>query len=369
MKKFLLVSFVLALAVVSAEAQSKKKFQLPEINGIELVKCDLHMHTVYSDGMVWPTVRIDEAVRDGMDAIAFTDHIEYRPKLDEFVSKDHNRSYEIAREYAQQRGVMLIRGTEVTRRMAPGHFNAIFIEDANPFEKFVNKKDSRDGSNIAETLAEAKKQGAFVFWNHPWFQHKENISEWAAVHEDLYKKGLISGIEVINGDRYDPVVLDWCLSKNLTVLGTSDIHAPMYLGDDEHRSMTIVFAEAKTQPAIHKALAEGKTVAYFNNSVCGKEEMVKRLVEASLLFKVNDKNDKMVEVKLENLSSVPYKLKVVSCNYKQLYSGLELTAESLQHKTFRVPASLSELELKVEVKNAWVGGEKNLECTFTIPLK
>jgi len=368
--KRIIIAFLIVVVIFPTTAQKKAKFQLPKMEGVELVTCDLHVHTVFSDGMVWPTIRIDEAVRDGIDAIALTEHIEYRPKLEEFVSKDHNRSYDITREYADQKGILLIHGTEVTRRMAPGHFNAVFIQDANPFENFVNKQDSRDGSNIAETLAEAKKQGGFVFWNHPWFQHKDNISEWASIHEELFQKKLIAGIEVINGNRFDPKVLDWCLDRNLTILGTSDIHAPMYLGENQHRTMTIVFADEKSQPAIQKALTEGKTVAYFANSICGKEENVKRLVEASLRFSIVNKQDKTIDIQLENLSSVPYKLKVISCNYKQLYPGMGITVESLESLDFRIPTStMNNFNVQVEVENAWIGGNKKLVYTFNIPLE
>ena len=104
------------------------------------------MHTVFSDGMVWPTIRVDEAFQEGLDAIALTEHIEYRPKLSDFTSKDHLRSYEIAKKAANDYDIILIKGTEITRKMAPGHFNAIFLKDANIFESFVNKNDSRDGS-------------------------------------------------------------------------------------------------------------------------------------------------------------------------------------------------------------------------------
>ncbi|HOI80411.1 MAG TPA: PHP domain-containing protein, partial [Petrimonas sp.] len=47
---------------------------IPDVNGFKVLKCDFHMHTVFSDGDVWPTVRVQEAWREGLDAIAITDH-------------------------------------------------------------------------------------------------------------------------------------------------------------------------------------------------------------------------------------------------------------------------------------------------------
>lgn len=31
---------------------------------------DLHTHSVFSDGQVWPSIRVEEGVRDGLDALA-----------------------------------------------------------------------------------------------------------------------------------------------------------------------------------------------------------------------------------------------------------------------------------------------------------
>ncbi|MGB1168372.1 MAG: PHP domain-containing protein, partial [Flavobacteriaceae bacterium] len=40
---------------------------------------DLHIHTVFSDGAVWPSIRVEEARREGLDLIAMTEHLEYQP--------------------------------------------------------------------------------------------------------------------------------------------------------------------------------------------------------------------------------------------------------------------------------------------------
>jgi hypothetical protein len=111
---------------------------------------------VFSDGNVWPTVRVTEAWKEGLDAIAITDHIEYRPHSNEVIS-DHNKSFEIAEPLANELQIILVRGTEITRNMPPGHLNALFIKDANP----IDKKD------VFDAITEAKDQGAFILWNHP----------------------------------------------------------------------------------------------------------------------------------------------------------------------------------------------------------
>jgi histidinol phosphatase-like PHP family hydrolase len=44
---------------------------------------DLHTHSVFSDGHVWPSVRVGEAIADGLDAVAITEHLEWQPHLDD----------------------------------------------------------------------------------------------------------------------------------------------------------------------------------------------------------------------------------------------------------------------------------------------
>ena len=64
------------------------------------IECDFHIHTVFSDGLVWPTVRVDEAYREGLDAIAPDRTPGYRPHRQDIIAS-HNRSYEIAEKTAR----------------------------------------------------------------------------------------------------------------------------------------------------------------------------------------------------------------------------------------------------------------------------
>lgn len=46
---------------------------LPQVNGYNVYKADLHIHTIHSDGDVIPSFRVYEAWYDGLDIIAITD--------------------------------------------------------------------------------------------------------------------------------------------------------------------------------------------------------------------------------------------------------------------------------------------------------
>ena len=59
-----------------SQDEGTRAIEFPDIPGYVTLKCDLHMHTVLSDGSVWANIRVREALMDGLDAISITDHLE-----------------------------------------------------------------------------------------------------------------------------------------------------------------------------------------------------------------------------------------------------------------------------------------------------
>ncbi|MBN1514394.1 MAG: hypothetical protein JXB13_20430 [Phycisphaerae bacterium] len=151
-RKSLAAILVLTCALTARAADARREIAFPDIPGYQTLMCDFHTHTMFSDGNVWPTLRIDEAWREGLDAIAITDHIEYRPHKDD-VSDNLNRPHELVVERAKQQDILLIRGAEITHDTPPGHFNAIFLNDVTP----LNTPD------LYAQVEQAANQGGFVF--------------------------------------------------------------------------------------------------------------------------------------------------------------------------------------------------------------
>jgi len=138
MKSILLAILFLSMALTVVSAQDEKhshalgtSMQFPNILGYQTLKCDFHQHSVFSDGDVWPSIRVRESLMDNLDAISLTEHIEYQPHLGDIPHKDRNRSYQIAIKEAKDHQLIIVKGSEITRAMPPGHSNAIFIDDAN----------------------------------------------------------------------------------------------------------------------------------------------------------------------------------------------------------------------------------------------
>lgn len=255
---------------------------IPDVKGFQVLKCDFHMHTVFTDGHVWPNVRVQEAWKEGLDAISYTEHMEYNPHSAD-VKVDHDRSHNLAVDLAKENNIVLVKGTEVTRQTPPGHFNALFIEDAS---KLVADNDSKLDQ---EAIDRVDQQNAFIFWNHPGWQ-VNNIPgsyEWIDFVDNMYKAGKLHGIEVVNGLGFHKKALDWAIDRDLTVIGNTDIHnliAHSYnIGQEGvHRTMTLVMAKDRTATGIREALEAGRTVAWSSNYLFGKEEHVRNLVDACI---------------------------------------------------------------------------------------
>lgn len=364
----LAVFFIILLFSLSAFGQGALRTEprIPDIPGYVTLKCDFHLHTVFSDGNVWPTVRVDEAWRQGLDVLAITDHVEYQPHSKE-VSTDLNKSYEIALPAAKSKGLMLLRGAEITRDMPPGHLNAIFLRDAGLL-KTEKYKDS---------IKAAYDQGAFIFWNHPPFPQPEGKSVWYPEHEELYKDGWMHGIEVINGDSYFPEAHKWCIEKNLTMMCNSDSHDPMNLEYDltgnNHRPMTLVFTKEKTEEALKEALFAHRTVVYSKDMLIGNAEFLKPIFNASIKLNNPDltiKGDSEVNLQIRNMSGIPFEL--VADGESAVSYPKNVTLYPDKTVTLRVKGELaklagkSEVSLPYRVKNLLVAPGEGLPVKFIV---
>ncbi|MEL7588331.1 MAG: Sb-PDE family phosphodiesterase [Prolixibacteraceae bacterium] len=374
--RLLLTGFLLSALLVQAQTdngvyrmeearnpQKRDLIRIPNLNGFQTLKCDFHQHTVFSDGHVWPNVRIQEAWREGLDVIAITDHIEYQPHSDD-VKVSHNRAFELAGESAAEANIILIKGSEITRQTPPGHFNAIFTGDASAYvtDREGDKKDK-------EAVLKPAEQDAFIFWNHPGWK-ADQISgsyKWLDFVEELTKEKILDGIEVFNGFAFHKKALDWCVDKGLTVMGSTDVHnliAHDYnLGGGFHRSMTLVFAKERTAESVREALEEGRTVAWSNNLIAGKEEHVRNLFDACIKVSNSYYSKENKGKNGDGSSTYYYEIK----NKSDIYFELDLRSGDATKKIKLYPGSSQILTARsgqksvtYEVVTAFVRSDRHL---------
>ncbi len=324
---------------------------VPNVEEYITLKCDFHMHTVFSDGYVWPDLRVIEAWVTGLDVIAITDHIE-GPVSRPFLSGDDNSSYELARGIAEQYGLILIKGGEITRKQPYGHYNALFLKD-------VNLVDHEDPFTAIEN---AVKQGAFIQWNHP--ERNSEMGNQFEFQKKLLEKGYLHGVEISNGSVWYPHMIDWGLENNLTLMGNSDLHG-LILGefqlDKFQRPMTLVFAKEKSEQGIREALDNKRTVVWVADLINGREEWVSKLFYACVRFgKVQITNDERKEGKLviENISDIPWSIK---------FSGPVMAGSyRLEPRSSQVVRTKGQGNVKIAVTNAWIKTGANLQTEMNL---
>jgi len=351
----------------AAQDRTRDPIRLPEISGYTILRCDFHLHSMFSDGAVWPSVRVDEAWRNGLDVIAMTDHLEYNPH-EEDVVLDNNRPYDIALENAGMYGLTVIRGAEITRKMPPGHFNAIFLSDAN----LLRREDWR------EAILEAERQKAFIFWNHPGWkgQQPDGISRWYPEHTELLEKGLFRGIEIVNEYDYYPEAHAWCLEKNLTLLANSDVHDPIDVMYDYpaggHRPMTFVLVKRSGEEGIREALDSRRTVVYWKDKVIGREEFLKPLFEGSIRWdrrEMSLKKGESVHVPLTNDSDMDLFLSLAGREegfflpgFIKVPAGRTVLFEI--KRTSGEETGIRKIRIPYKVANYWIAPEDGMPVTF-----
>lgn len=381
-KVSLTILLVAGISALHAQDSATKKISLPDIPGYITLKCDFHMHTVFSDGHVWPTFRVNEAVRDGLDAISLTEHIDFEGQPDD-IKRNYNRAYEIASDAARNKNLLIIRGAEISPRVPPYHNNALFLQDANAIpsaymkdwkKKFI-MKDSIKHDELMAPFLEVKKQGAFVFYNHPGYSwwDKKDTNIFTSFHKELFAKGILAGVEVANSGRYNIIAHRLAMQYNLTMVCNTDEHYDMFARYyTTHRPMTLVFVKSRSVEAIKEALQARRTALYFDDYIVARKQEAETFFKTAVQVtteKQTRNGEPILLIKMNNTSDVPFKIRVAApFNVEGLPLGQTTlpahnTTTIILKAIWKYPA---EIPVQVEVYNIIVSPDEALKTIFNI---
>ena len=306
-----------------ANNDSRSEIVIPQVNGYNVYKADLHSHTIFSDGKVTPEWRVEEAWQDGLDIVAITDHIENRPYVtrlpkylngvevqvqnEKEISVDLNASVRLAQDQAKKLNMLLIPGAEVSRPYKTvGHLNALFTTDNNAIPD----------DDPLQALRNAKAQGALVQFNHPGTGRTSlDLTEFEI---NAYKEGLIDGIEIFNNNGFYPKAIDRALEKGLFMSGNSDVHTTTDIAYSDAtlaRNITLILAKEKTMDAVKDALVNRRTIAYGFDQIAGEESLIKDLFNACVtaeFVRVDSKGNTIFN--LTNMSSLVFAASINGSN-------------------------------------------------------
>lgn len=374
MKNLILVITILCVNTIFTQ-NKKTFFESPD--NIYYISSDLHIHSVFSDGAVWPTIRVDEAIRDSIDLISLTEHLEYQSHLSDIPHNNRNRSFQIAGGYVQNRPLAVVHGTEITKPMPPGHFNAIFIKDANKF--FDNNKEPLD---FRKAINEANEQEAFVFWNHPMWEanRSDGIAKLDPIHREVINKKLLHGIEVVNFDTFSEEAMQIALDNKLTMMGTSDVHILIdwdfnIKKESYHRPITFIMSENRTIKSIRDALFNGDTFIWYRDLVIGKHKNLKQVIDNNLKvvskgYGYRDRKVEILQIELINKSVAPISLNYIGdYTFHNDYKFIEIQPKSSKTIYVKTKKVENKVNLEFEILNYVIAPKTNLKTIKTISIE
>jgi predicted metal-dependent phosphoesterase TrpH len=329
---------------------ARREIRMPQINGYQTIKADFHMHTYFSDGHVTPQTRVIEAWREGLDAIAITDHSTPIPR---HLDADYNTSYKMAQSTAASRGITLIHATEYTQREPVGHLNFLFIEDANKYAKPASELP------YDKAIEMAADEGGFVILNHPGWPDKNSVLD--PFHIDLMERDKIHAVEVVNGDELYPLAIDYSYDFNLAMMSTTDLHSPVggsYNHNTHIRNLTLIFADDNSEEAIKDALFEKRTLAYANNLIIGRPDLLTPFFLNSFTISNLQQDETRFSCNITNHTDITWYL------YGPEHRRVVLPA----NRTIRLSDQFSNADLIFNVKNTWVTSGEHLQVPLSILL-
>ena len=233
-----------------------------ERGGYEIIEADFHMHSHFGDGMLSPFSLVLQARRQGLHAIAITDHNQiFGARSAHWFSKLIG-------------GPTVLEGEEIT---APSfHMIGVGLTERVTWRQ-----------SATEAIAEIHRQGGVAIAAHP------NRKYWNTFDADVIQK--LDGAEVMHpvayasGERGNEIREFYRRAEasghNLTAVGSSDFHWFNSLG----LCRTYVFVRNKDEREILDALRNGRTVVYdAEGTAYGKPEFVRLLQEQPIKRDVRD---------------------------------------------------------------------------------
>ena len=373
--KNLILALVILFVNINYTQNKKTFFESPK--DVYYISSDLHIHSVFSDGAVWPTIRVDEAIRDSIDLISLTEHLEYQSHLSDIPHTNRNRSFQIAGGYVQNRPLAVVHGTEITKPMPPGHFNAIFIKDAN---KFFDK--NKEPLNFNKAIKEANEQGAFVFWNHPMWEanRSDGIAKLDPIHQEVIDKKLLHGIEVVNFDTFSEEAMQIAIDNDLTMMGTSDVHILIAWDfniekESFHRPITFIMSNNRTMKSIRDSLFKGDTFIWYRDLIIGKSNNLKQVIDNNLEviskgYSYRDRKVEILQIELKNKSVAPINLNYTGeYTFHNDYKFINLEPKSSKTIYVKTKKIKQTVDLEFEILNYVVGPKTNLKTIKTINIE
>ncbi len=244
-----------------------------ELCGLLPMKGDLHIHTLFSDGVDTPELTVAGYRAAGYDFLAFTDHRvfndakairEYFSFADPMVILPGEEVHE--KREALLHMVALGGKYSVSDRLRDADYMKARLSEAE--KKYEISKDLPKNEYLyrAVLYEEIKKSGGYAIFPHPLWRLPERYNAGVAISRAVMENGLCDAFELLGGISAEDNNLQLSLWNGVCAKG---IHLPVVGSSDSHTMIkgitsfsevfTICFVDADFN--IIKSISDGKSVA------------------------------------------------------------------------------------------------------------
>jgi hypothetical protein len=315
----------------------------------EVLRGDFHMHTVHSDGALSPADRVLEAWRYGYDVIAITDHSSFQ-------------AYEEALPMAKALGILLLRGMETG---LDGQEHLVALDFSAGYDAgYAHRWSETQGPSPAfyqEQWRRLAAAGGYVLYAHPHVGLREPML-WGI------RQGLLQGIEIKNdvvgsewntveslGTWWYPFAFDWAVEHDLTIFANSDVHGARGAAP---QATTFVLVADHSREGVMEALRTGRTVAYFNNMLCGHAWVLELLMANLVDVRLKGVEGNRAFLHLQNLGPVELTAEV---------AGMPLAPVTLgPYQKVLVGVRRTPDAVAIRWRNLYIRSTENLTTTHTL---
>ncbi|MHB0857673.1 MAG: PHP domain-containing protein [Anaerolineae bacterium] len=218
----------------------------PDLAARRPLRCDLHIHTTYSDGRADPTEMVVLGRELGLDVLAITDHNRYPPSLEAIA--------------AAQRlglGLLCLPGEEVTT------YNWHLLAIGTSAGVGCTAEDA-GYARLRTAMDTIHALGGKAYLAHPYWTYARRHHLPTEDYDRLLEEGGLDGIELLGDvdweDNLRSVMryVDVPPVARLPILGNSDTHWP---GPTYGDYWTLAWADTLTPEGVLGAIAARRSVA------------------------------------------------------------------------------------------------------------
>jgi hypothetical protein len=229
------------------------------------LRCDLHVHTTYSDGRNSPAEMVIRGREVGLDVAVITDHNDYRGSVESMEERERLALNLITMPGEEVSGpnwhILSINADAAIYDLAAEAFGL----DSKEKREDWQRTGAWDYSALRWAIEATQAHGGHAYLAHPYWVVERGFHLPTTMYDQVLSEGILNGIELLGDVKYQNNArslaryMDFCAQgKDIPILGNSDTHGAQHTYG---AYWTLVFARDPSPQGVLDAIAGGWSVA------------------------------------------------------------------------------------------------------------